>query len=75
MKLNIVYEKYTEGGRCGFTQVLLWMRTNPARLRQGILCTEILQGPKHLIRKPDRIKKEKYINNSVNVSNDEYHKH
>ena len=35
--------------------------TNPARLRQGILCTEILPGPKKFIRKPGRIKKEKNI--------------
>ena len=38
------------------------------------VCTGILPGPKQFIRKPGRIKKEKYFNNSINVSNDEYHK-
>ena len=35
----------------------------------------LVYDTKTFLRKQDRIKKEKYINNRVNVSNDEYHEH
>ena len=53
---------------CFYASVTLYAKLIP------LVCTEILPGPKQFIRKPGGIKKEKYFSNSINVSNDEYHK-